>query len=74
MADSSYIPPVNQENCDLDAEKMQPVSSSSNLLASNKLPTDQLEFSCCSKKGCQNVFTKTVGRIEDEKRRRGNKT
>ena len=78
--DSSF-PVVHQGNCDLvsnveDDEKEQSVSSSSsssNLLDSKKLPTGRLEFSCCSKKGCQNVFTKTVGRIEDEKRR-GNTT
>ena len=29
-------------------------------------------MAACSKKGCQNVFTTTIGRIEDEKRR-GNK-
>ena len=76
----SSFPVVHQENCNLvstveDAEKEQPVSSSSssNLLDSKMLPTGRLEFSCCSKKGCQNVFNKTIGRIEDEKRR-GNKT
>ena len=73
--DSSF-PLVDQEHRNLvsnveNAEKEQPVSSSSsyNLSDSKKLPTGKLEFSCCSKKGCQNVFTKTVGRIEDEKRR-----
>ncbi len=78
--DSSF-PVVHKGNCDLvstveDAEKEQPLSSSSsssNLLDSKMLPTGRLEFSCCSKKGCQNVFNKTIGRIEDEKRRE-NKT
>ena len=80
---SSYasIPPVHQQNSSLefivDTENKQLDSSSSSsssaLLSSNKLPTGKLEFSCCSKKGCQNVFTKTIGRIEDEKRR-GNTT
>ena len=79
--DSSF-PVVHKGNCNLvlstveDGEKEeQPVSSSSssNLLDSKMLPTGRLEFSCCSKKGCQNVFNKTIGRIEDEKRR-GNKT
>ena len=74
----SSFPVAHQENCNLvsnveDAENEQPVSSSSSNLDSNKLPTGRLEFSCCSKKGCQNVFTKTIGRIEDEKRR-GNKS
>ena len=78
---ASIPPPVHQQNSSLefivDTENKQLDSSSSSsssaLLSSNKLPTGKLEFSCCSKKGCQNVFTKTVGRIEDEKRR-GNKT
>ena len=74
----SSFPVAHQENCNLvsnveDAENEQPVSSSSSSLDSKKLPTGRLEFSCCSKKGCQNVFTKTIGRIEDEKRR-GNKS
>ena len=81
--DSSFdpsFPVVQQEHRNIvsnveEADKEQPVStsSSSNLSDSNKLPTGKLEFSCCSKKGCQNVFTKTIGRIEDEKRR-GNTT
>ena len=74
----SSFPVAQQENCNLVlnvevTENEQPVSSSSSNLDSNKLPTGRLEFSCCSKKGCQNVFTKTIGRIEDEKRR-GNKS
>jgi len=77
--DSSFdpsFPVVQQEHRNIvsnveEADKEQPVStsSSSNVSNSNKLPTGKLEFSCCSKKGCQNVFTKTIGRIEDEKRR-----
>ena len=79
---SSYasIPPVHQQNSSLESiveitenKQLDSSSSSSDLLPSKKLPTGRLEFSCCSKKGCNNVFTKTVGRIEDEKLR-GNKT
>ena len=69
--DSSF-PVVHKGNGNLvlrtveDGEKEQPdsSSSSSNLLDSKMLPTGRLEFSCCSKKGCQNVFNKTIGRIE----------
>ena len=67
--DSSF-PVVHKGNGNLvlrtveDGEKEQPdsSSSSSNLLDSKMLPTGRLEFSCCSKKGCQNVFNKTIGR------------
>ena len=79
---SSYasIPPVFQQNSSLESiveitesKQLDSSPSSSALLSSSKkLPTGRLEFSCCSKKGCNNVFTKTVGRIEDEKLR-GNK-
>ena len=63
----SSFPVAQQENCNLVlnvevTENEQPVSSSSSNLDSNKLPTGRLEFSCCSKKGCQNVFTKQNNR------------
>ena len=80
---SSYasIPSVHQQNSSLESiveitknkQLLDSSSSSSALLSSKKLPTGRLEISCCSKKGCNSVFTKTFGRIEDEKLR-GNKT